>query len=82
MSNTDTLTETLSDTLALFTGAAEYSAAGILDKLPDDVNTSAVNNRLERLRSMGLLSRRRVGHEWHYRRARNGSAPRSPKVRG
>lgn len=72
------LSETLAATLALFPSVGELTADQVREQTSDDVGRSAMNNRLERLRTLGLLQRRRVGHEYHYARS---ETPRSQKSR-
>lgn len=60
--------EHLRSTLAFFAKrGAERTAAEIAERNEDQIAVTAINNRLERLRKLGLLDRRRVGHAFVYR---------------
>lgn len=45
------------------------TAETILKKLTDEVGTTAINNRLERLRAAGFLTRTKIGKFWRYSKA-------------
>lgn len=56
--------EKLTETLRAFTGTKELIAADFTKG--SKVGTTAHNNRLEKLRAMGFLKRRRQGKTWFY----------------
>lgn len=45
---------------------AELTSEQVSEKTGDEVTLNAINNRLERLRDLHFLKRRRVGKWWHY----------------
>lgn len=60
----------MTEMLALFRPkTVELTADEIRSRIPDEVQTTAINNRLERLRDLDFLKRRRVGKFWLYSRA-------------
>lgn len=52
-----------------FTGAKEYDAIALVKHLKWQGHPTAINNRLEHLRSIGLLERRKSSKTWIYRKA-------------
>jgi hypothetical protein len=46
--------------------AKPRTAEELLGKIPDEVGITAINNRLERMRAIGLLNRVRHGKFWKY----------------
>ncbi len=60
------LSRHLMETLNHVSIVGEATAEDIAARLPDDIGTTAVNNRLEDLREMGLLKRRRDKRFWVY----------------
>lgn len=57
----------LADTFSLFPHqSTRLTAEQICAKLGNDVNVTAMNNRLEKLRQLGLLDRFRAGHAFVY----------------
>lgn len=68
------LTDAYTRTLALFSSAdVELTAAGVAHY--DACTPNAANNRLEKLRDRGLLTRTKDGRQWAYRLAVKGRKP-------
>jgi hypothetical protein len=63
------LPDELQTTLDMFAGKARFTAADLHTKAQDSVSVNAMNNRVERLRGLGLLTRSRQGRNWLYARA-------------
>lgn len=60
------LSETLWSTLRVVVGLGKATAAQIAGLSPDRVAHTAMNNRLEHLRDLGLVERQKSGREWLY----------------
>ena len=56
----------LAETLEAVRSQRGITAIQVHAKLGDQIGITAVNNRLEDLRRIGLLIRQRVGHQWMY----------------
>lgn len=63
------LQDGLLETLAKFGPRSRHTAADLHD--PNESTPNAINNRLEKLRKIGLLQRKRKGRRWVYGRVRN-----------
>lgn len=45
----------------------QVTAVGLSKTVGRKVSVTAMNNRLEDLRALGLLTRERIGRRWHYK---------------
>lgn len=61
-----TLSDTMLKTFRVVKQLRKASAPDVLGKMPDEVSVSAINNRLEDLRKLGLIKRKRVGKLYEY----------------
>lgn len=76
------LNERQQDVLSLFGSGRQYSAQGAHEalQLDETVNVSAINNRLEDLRKVGLLQREKKGRAFFYRLvSKSPPKPKGPK---
>lgn len=71
------LTGRMADMLELFKRGRKMTAREIQAETSDGVHTTAINNRLERLRSFGLLDREKQGRALRYFLAK-ASKPETP----
>lgn len=74
----------LRETLARFTSKSLRLSANDLHEPSSGITKNAMNNRVEKLRRMGLLSRTRAGRVWIYSRADGAPAaqPAAPLANG
>lgn len=63
------LPDALQETLNVLPRRGQFTAAEIHAKIPGKVEVTAINNRLESLRALSLLTRERFGKFWKYSRA-------------